>query len=122
MAELTIKSLIEQLEVHPNNTAWRAVDACGGAYSQDEDRSGYAMGHKSALASAMIAVGHADGITSALLTALNGLLALLSETGVVLECMGKPTPLIDLLNTEKADAVVEFARAAISRATTDGGR
>ena len=56
--------------VHPDNTAWRAVDACGGIYTPAEEASGFAAGHRAALASAMVAVGHADGITAALLAAL----------------------------------------------------
>jgi hypothetical protein len=110
--------------VHPDLTALRAVDACGGTYTPAEEASGWADGHRAALASAMVAVGRADGITAGLLEALNRLLDQLSACGVVLECMAKPTPLIELLNTHAADAAVTAARAAISRATgpdTAGG-
>lgn len=56
--------------VHPDNTALRAVDACGGAYTSAEEADGWANGHRNALASAMVAVGRADSITAALLDAL----------------------------------------------------
>lgn len=119
MSDQTITSLIEKLEVHPSNTALRAVDACGGTYSASEEASEYALGHKTALTEAMLAVGHADGITAALLTALVGILHQLSECGVVLECMAKPTPLIELLNTARASAAVEFAEHTILRAQSE---
>lgn len=57
-------------QVHPDNTALRAVDACGGTYSASEESSEYALGHRTALSEAMLAVGHVDGIAAALLTAL----------------------------------------------------
>lgn len=103
--------------VHPDMTALRAVDACGGIYTPDEEASGFAAGHRAALASAMVAVGAADGLAANLLDALTGLMDQLSSCGVVLECMGKPTPLIELLNTHAADAAVITARAAIAKAT-----
>ncbi|MNE26264.1 hypothetical protein D3C80_1196220 [compost metagenome] len=53
--------------VHPDLTAWRAVDACGGTYTPAEEASGWADGHRAALASAMVAVGRADSITAELL-------------------------------------------------------
>ena len=65
---------VKHTPVHPDNTAWRAVDACGGIYTPAEEASGFAAGHRAALASAMVAVGHADGITAALLEALEAAL------------------------------------------------
>lgn len=56
--------------VHPDNTALRAVDACGGTYTSAEEASGWAGGHRAALAQATVAVGHADAITAHLLEAL----------------------------------------------------
>lgn len=51
-----------------------------------------------------------------LYAALYGLLKTLSESGVELDCMSAPTPLINLLNTEKEEAVVDAARAALAKA------
>lgn len=48
--------------------------------------------------------------------ALDSLLKTLSESGVELDCMSAPTPLINLLNTEKEEAVVDAARAALAKA------
>ena len=48
--------------------------------------------------------------------ALDGLLKTLSECGVELDCMSAPTTLIKLLNTEKEEAVVNAARAALAKA------
>lgn len=44
--------------------------------------------------------------------ALDNLIKTLSERGVELDCMSTPTPLINLLNTEKEEAVVDAARAS----------
>lgn len=48
------------MSIHPDKTAARAVDACGGTYSQDEERSGYAQGHRDALNAAIKAVEPID--------------------------------------------------------------
>lgn len=64
--------------VHPDNTAWRAVDACGGIYTPAEEASGFAAGHRAALASAVVSVGHADGITAALLAAIPDLTSVIA--------------------------------------------
>jgi hypothetical protein len=58
------------VSIHPDNTAWRAVDACGGTYTREQEASGYAQGHRDALAAALVAVGRADGITTGLLDAI----------------------------------------------------
>lgn len=60
--------------VHPDLTAIRAVDACGGTYSLEQTESGWAAGHTSALCDAMKAVVDADALTSDLLTALQCLM------------------------------------------------
>lgn len=38
------------------NAAYRAVDACGGTYTPEEQASGYAKGHKAALNAALEAI------------------------------------------------------------------
>lgn len=55
--------------VHPDLTAFRAVDACGGTYSPEEEASGYAAGHKAALDAACEAVKAADALIAELLAA-----------------------------------------------------
>lgn len=67
--------------VHPDLTALRAVDACGGIYTPAEEASGFAAGHRAALASAMVAVGTADGMTAALLKALDDLQDVFAREG-----------------------------------------
>lgn len=61
------------MSVHPDLTAVRAVDACGGTYSAAEIASGYAAGHTAALCEAMKAVVEADALTSLILSALEWL-------------------------------------------------
>lgn len=58
------------MSVHPDLTAWRAVDACGGIYTAAEMSSRFAEGHSAALHEAMVAVGSADGLTATLLDAV----------------------------------------------------
>ena len=53
--------------VHPDKTAWRAVDACGGTYTPEQIASGWAKGHTDALCEAMKAVVDADALTAELL-------------------------------------------------------
>ncbi|MFT8896306.1 MAG: hypothetical protein ABF968_05005 [Acetobacter sp.] len=48
--------------------------------------------------------------------ALKGLIKILSDRGVELDCMSSPTPLIKLLNTEEEEAVVEMANSALAKA------
>ena len=63
--------------IHPDRTAYRAVDACGGTYTKEEQyRSGFAEGHSAALHEAMVAVRDADQLTYELLAALQLLLAM----------------------------------------------
>lgn len=61
--------------VHPDKTAIRAVDACGGTYSAEQIASGYAAGHSEALCGAMKAVVDADALTAELLSSLTALLS-----------------------------------------------
>ena len=63
------------MSVHPDKTAIRAVDACGGSYSAAEIASRFAEGHSAALCEAMKAVVDADALTAELLEALRQLLA-----------------------------------------------
>ena len=58
------------MSVHPDKTARRAVDACGGTYSAAEKSSRFAEGHGAALCEAMKAVVDADALTAELLAAL----------------------------------------------------
>ena len=58
------------MSVHPDKTAERAVDACGGVYTPEQKASGYADGHFEALDAAMMAVRPADALTAELLAAL----------------------------------------------------
>lgn len=54
------------MSVHPDKTAARAVDACGGTYSQEEEESGYAQGHRDALNAALKAVEPIDALMASL--------------------------------------------------------
>lgn len=92
--------------VHPDNTALRAVDACGGTYTAADEASGWADGHRAALDSAMVAVGRADSITAALLEALKGLLDI--EDARIMTGAFRPNA--------DGKAVIDAARAAIARA------
>jgi len=62
--------------IHPDKTAQRAVDACGGTYSPSETANGYAKGHSDALQAAMIAVQACDARTAALLDAAQEVLTI----------------------------------------------
>jgi len=55
------------VSVHPDKTAVRAVDACGGTYTTAEIKSEYAAGHTAAICEAMRAVVSADALTAELL-------------------------------------------------------
>lgn len=44
------------------NDVWRAVDAIGGTYTPEEERSGYAAAHKRALDHAIAAVESLGGV------------------------------------------------------------
>lgn len=61
------------MTVHPDMTALRAVDACGGIYTPAEEASGFAAGHRAALGSAMVSVRPVDGLMAELLEALSDL-------------------------------------------------
>ena len=52
--------------VRPDLTARRAIDACGGTYTPDQEASGYAQGHREALDEACEAVEQVDALLSAL--------------------------------------------------------
>jgi len=92
--------------VHPDNTARRAVDSCGGTYTPAEEADGWANGHRNALASSMVAVGRADNITADLLEALAVLVTDCSQ-----------------IWSEAEFPALKQARAAIARARgeQDGG-
>jgi hypothetical protein len=67
--------------VHPDKTAIRAVDACGGNYSVAELNSRFAEGHSAALCEAMKAVVEADALTAELLEALTRLVRIETDHG-----------------------------------------
>ena len=87
--------------VHPDRTAVRAVDACGGAYSLEEIHSGWADGHAYALAGAREAVMGADALTAELLEALRWSIRQVDPT---------------LIETSAALEKYDAAQALISRA------
>lgn len=89
------------MSVHPDKTAWRAIDALGGTYSCEEVSSGFAMGHGLAIAEAMGAVQAADDLTAELLEALQALAAVAEMTTF----------------SDQFPAECEAARAAIAKAT-----
>jgi len=59
------------MAVHPDKTAERAVDSCGGTYTPEQKASGYADGHFEALDAAMMAVRPVDALTAELLAVLS---------------------------------------------------
>lgn len=58
------------MTIHPDKTAWRAVDACGGTYTPEQEASGFARGHLTALTDALKAVQPVDALMADLLAAL----------------------------------------------------
>lgn len=63
------------MSVHPDKTALRAVDACGGTYTPEQEASGYAQGHRDALEDALKAAAPVDALMADLFDALKELLA-----------------------------------------------
>lgn len=92
------------MSVHPDKTAIRAVDACGGTYTTAQIKSEYAEGHTAAICEAMKAVVDADALTAELLAALS---LLLSHDEQDAGC----------LPTDAHRDTQEYARAAIAKAT-----
>lgn len=68
--------------IHPDNTALRAVDACGGIYSAAEEESGFADGHRAAMRAALLASFPVDNLISDLFDALVGVTEVLGETAM----------------------------------------
>jgi hypothetical protein len=85
--------------IHPDKTAIRAVEACGGTYTKAEYLSGFAAAHDAAIGEAARAVAPCDALTAELLEALQSLVANLAEG--------------DFISETRIDA----ARAAIRKAT-----
>lgn len=54
------------MHIHPDNTAARAVDACGGVYTPEQIASGFAQGHKEALEDAARLVERVDALMAEL--------------------------------------------------------
>ena len=68
--------------IHPDNTALRAVDACGGIYSPSEEASGFAEGHRAAMQAALLASFPVDNLMSDLFDALVDVTEVLGETAM----------------------------------------
>lgn len=112
------------MSVHPDMTALRAVDACGGIYTPAEEASGFAAGHRAALASAMVGVGPSDALTSILLGALE---ALTADTNQLVNTLALATDratrhLYDLDSIaahaeRKLEPRLKLTRAVIAKAT-----
>lgn len=96
------------MSVHPDKTARRAVDACGGAFpvARNDYDSGYERGHEAALDAAMEAVKPADALTAELLDALVDMQAVLGEI-----------PMPDCPALTRGLAATAKARAVIAKAT-----
>lgn len=90
------------MSVHPDKTALRAVDACGGTFpkARNDYDAGYERGYDAALDSAKEAVRSADALTAEMLEALTDLLSEAFRTD------------IDLPTLEAAQTVVAKAAAA----------
>lgn len=109
------------MNVHPDKTAIRAVDACGGTYSAAEIASGYAAGHTATLCEVMSAVVAPDALTAELLQALAEARTTLSilRTQVMVEIGRCPDPSESRWEgvPEKIKERIEAAGVAIANAT-----
>lgn len=65
--------------IHPDKTASRAVDACGGTYTPEQEASRYADGHRDALEDAMKGVAAVDALMAEMMAALDACEALFTE-------------------------------------------
>lgn len=105
------------MSVHPDKTAERAVDACGGTYTPEQKASGYADGHFEALDAAMMAVRPADALTAELLEALKAAEHALTQfTAFELDCreiMGNTNFAIVQHNREQVRAAIAKATGAV---------
>jgi hypothetical protein len=102
--------------VHPDKTAIRAVEACGGTYTEAEYLSGFASAHDAAIGEAARAVAPCDALTAELLEAL-----------IASQCLDPlRMELEDCLDDEREALVAELQQieaqisAAIARATLKG--
>lgn len=71
-------AFVAQIPYYWRDQAFRAVDACGGTYTSEEEASGYAAGHKAALdaaCDALMAMGAVDPVQrqADMLTALKAI-------------------------------------------------
>lgn len=93
------------MAVHPDKTAFRAVDACGGTFpkARNDYDDGWQRGHEAALDAAIEAVQPVDALMAELLAALEHIAALEVIT--------------DASTGHGDDAAQATARAAIAKAT-----
>lgn len=110
--------------IHPDKTAFRAVDACGGTYSPDQEASGYAQGHRHALDAACEAAEPVDALMADLLEALSSLLAFtgqMTPRQFIGALYSIDTPGLELCDrddlTAKLEAATGSAWTAIAKAT-----
>lgn len=102
------------MSVHPDKTAIRAVDACGGTYTAAEMHSRFAEGHSAALCEAMKAVVDADALTAELLAALQSADHALAQV-TAFECDARE--IMGNTNFEIVKHERERVKAAIAKAT-----
>jgi hypothetical protein len=80
------------MRVHEDKTAWRAVDACGGAFPtpRNDYDSGWRAGHDAALDAALEAVKPADALTAELFKVVFNLVD--HHEGVPMDALFKELP------------------------------
>lgn len=102
------------MTIHPDKTAWRAVDACGGAYSLEEIHSGWAVGHAFGIADALEAVRPVDALLADMLEALE---AAAAYDDAIEMCGNSPERMASFCTAEGDDLDALYARwQSLSRA------
>jgi len=102
------------VSIHPDKTAYRAVDACGGVFprAQTDYDKGFEDGHDAALSAASEAVKAVDELTADLLESLENALSYIERFEDVRDGdYGVPEP-------NEAMQVASDIRASIAKATT----
>jgi hypothetical protein len=98
------------MSVHPDKTAIRAVDACGGTYTMAEINSRFAEGHSAAINEAMKAVVDADAVTAELLDALIEARDFIDQSSDVVDGdYGASAPNAAMVMVQFLDAAIEKA-------------